>query len=275
MLNRSGYDVDVALESVDYPATRELLDGSPWIRHFVDLSFLPGAYDLACVSHWSRVDESRIPAHRIDRVPAQQWRAYGDPFAMSWHAARLNFWEPIPEPFCMTSGRRFVTDGPTLAIHPGCKPGWSWKRYPWFPAVAAAFSNVVLVGTADDWQAGDQWTANVTDFRGQLSLADTAALLSQCTALVANDSGLSHVAAALGIPVVAIYGATRPSRESMPLRNVYPLEHRLGCRDVCAKMRAGSCADMPGVPQCLRTLDPRVVVQRIREVVPALDPARV
>jgi ADP-heptose:LPS heptosyltransferase len=41
-------------------------------------------------------------------------------------------------------------------------------------------------------------------------LAETAALLEQCTLYVGNDSGLSHVAGALGIPTVAVFGPTDP-----------------------------------------------------------------
>jgi ADP-heptose:LPS heptosyltransferase len=44
-----------------------------------------------------------------------------------------------------------------------------------------------------------------------LSLVETAALLERCTLFVGNDSGLSHLAAALGIPTVAVFGPTDPS----------------------------------------------------------------
>lgn len=44
-----------------------------------------------------------------------------------------------------------------------------------------------------------------------LRLERTAALLSCCTAYVGNDSGLTHLAAALGLPVVAVFGPTDPA----------------------------------------------------------------
>lgn len=42
------------------------------------------------------------------------------------------------------------------------------------------------------------------------SLVELAGFLSVCEAYVGNDSGVTHLAAALGIPVVALYGPTDP-----------------------------------------------------------------
>lgn len=45
---------------------------------------------------------------------------------------------------------------------------------------------------------------------GALSLGELAALLSRCRLLIANDSGPVHIAAAVGTPVVAIFGRNQP-----------------------------------------------------------------
>jgi heptosyltransferase-2 len=45
---------------------------------------------------------------------------------------------------------------------------------------------------------------------GRTSLLQLAALLERCTLLVTNDTGTMHVAAAVGIPVVALFGSTPP-----------------------------------------------------------------
>lgn len=44
-----------------------------------------------------------------------------------------------------------------------------------------------------------------------LSVAQAAALLARCRSYVGNDSGLSHLAGALGVPTVAVFGPTDPS----------------------------------------------------------------
>jgi lipopolysaccharide heptosyltransferase II len=51
----------------------------------------------------------------------------------------------------------------------------------------------------------------VEDLAGRLPLADLAALLERALLLVTNDSGASHVGAAVGCPTVAIFGPTDPA----------------------------------------------------------------
>ena len=45
---------------------------------------------------------------------------------------------------------------------------------------------------------------------GKTSIADLPALLSQCHLFLGNDSGAMHVAAAVGLPVIAVFGPTDP-----------------------------------------------------------------
>jgi heptosyltransferase-2 len=48
------------------------------------------------------------------------------------------------------------------------------------------------------------------DLTGKTVIADLPALLSQCHLFIGNDSGAMHVAAAVGLPVVAVFGPTDP-----------------------------------------------------------------
>ena len=48
------------------------------------------------------------------------------------------------------------------------------------------------------------------DLTGTTQIAELPALLSRCTAFLGNDSGAMHVAAAVGLPVVAVFGPTDP-----------------------------------------------------------------
>lgn len=52
---------------------------------------------------------------------------------------------------------------------------------------------------------------SAVDLSGRTGLMELAALLSLCSVVVANDSGGMHLAAALGVPVVAVFGVTDPS----------------------------------------------------------------
>ena len=49
------------------------------------------------------------------------------------------------------------------------------------------------------------------DLAGKTSIQEVLALLAQADQVVSNDSGLMHVAAALGTPVIAVYGSSDPT----------------------------------------------------------------
>jgi lipopolysaccharide heptosyltransferase II len=51
----------------------------------------------------------------------------------------------------------------------------------------------------------------VEDYTGRADILQTAELVSQCRVLVTNDSGIMHLAAAVGTSVVALFGSTNPS----------------------------------------------------------------
>lgn len=93
---------------------------------------------------------------------------------------------------------------------------WSPER---FGKVAARLevgygARVMLVGGKEEIPLVEQVAAladsSPIDFVGKLSIRETAAVISQCDLFVSNDTGLMHVAVALGVPVVAIFGPTDP-----------------------------------------------------------------
>ena len=75
-------------------------------------------------------------------------------------------------------------------------------------------SDVILFGTAAEQHVSDMIATGITgpviSLVGKTAIADLPALLSRCQLFVGNDSGAMHVAAAVGLPVVAIFGPTDP-----------------------------------------------------------------
>jgi heptosyltransferase-2 len=75
-------------------------------------------------------------------------------------------------------------------------------------------ADVILFGTASERAVSDAIAAGIKgpsiSLVGKTTIADLPALLSQCQLFVGNDSGAMHVAAAVGVPVVAIFGPTDP-----------------------------------------------------------------
>ena len=113
--------------------------------------------------------------------------------------------------------------GDLLAIAPGARYGpakrWAPERFAevartWLAGGAAR--TAVLVGGAEDAaetgavRAASAPGARLLDWTGRTSLPELLALLAGATAVVANDSGVAHLAAAAGRPTVAIFGSTDP-----------------------------------------------------------------
>jgi heptosyltransferase-2 len=116
-----------------------------------------------------------------------------------------------------------------VAIHAGATFGTA-KR--WLPRrfgeiarrLAVAGTAVVFVGSGAE-RALAQWVIrlagldgrpHVTNVAGETTLEEAIALLAAVDALVCNDSGPMHLAAAVGTPVVAIFGSTN-EKETFPL----------------------------------------------------------
>lgn len=73
-------------------------------------------------------------------------------------------------------------------------------------------ASVWVLGSAKDRAAGES-VCQGTDARnlcGDTSLSDAIDLLSVCDTVVSNDSGLMHIAAAVGAPLLGLYGSTTP-----------------------------------------------------------------
>ena len=75
-------------------------------------------------------------------------------------------------------------------------------------------AEIVLFGTAGEAAVSNAIVAGMKrtpiDLTGKTAIAEFPALLSRCQLFIGNDSGAMHVAAAVGLPVVAIFGPTDP-----------------------------------------------------------------
>ena len=77
-------------------------------------------------------------------------------------------------------------------------------------------ADMILFGTAAEASVSAAIASGMrrppVDLTGMTAIADLPALLSQCHLFIGNDSGAMHVAAAVGLPVVAVFGPTDPHR---------------------------------------------------------------
>jgi heptosyltransferase-2 len=140
---------------------------------------------------------------------------------MALHFARLaeapgaGIAEPLPEPKLAADAaavdavrHKFGLEAGYAALCPGAEYGPA-KRWPYFAELAARLERpVVMLGSAKDRaQCGEIPGRNLA---GETSLDEAIDLLAGAALVVSNDSGLMHVAAALGRPQVALFGSSSP-----------------------------------------------------------------
>ena len=138
-----------------------------------------------------------------------------------------------------------------VAIHPGAsvpEKRWPIERFADVASELGAKANVDLLAFVDPEGYGSA-IAGVDDvIPAQVELRQMIALLSKCDLLVCNDSGPMHLAGALGVPTVAIFGSGI-NRHFAPLGDQHELVtagHGLGsARDRAA---AGPYDDVSDVP---------------------------
>lgn len=116
----------------------------------------------------------------------------------------------------LLSKYKLSVDKAIIGLMPGAEYG-SAKKWPYFNKLARALVDngyqVWVFGSAKDYSYGNeigQQDRNIFNLCGKTELVDVVDLISLCKKVVCNDSGLMHVAAAVNIPLVAIYGSSTP-----------------------------------------------------------------
>ncbi|MGU7800581.1 lipopolysaccharide heptosyltransferase II, partial [Escherichia coli] len=161
-------------------------------------------------------------------------------------------------------------DRPIIGFCPGAEFGPA-KRWPHYHYAALAKKliddgyQIALFGSAKDNDAGKEIIAALSseqqawcrNLAGETQLEQAVILIAACQAVVSNDSGLMHVAAALDRPLVALYGPSSP--DFTP-----PLSHKARVIRLISgyhKVRKGDAAE--GYHQSLIDITPERVLQEL------------
>jgi heptosyltransferase II len=128
---------------------------------------------------------------------------------------------------------------PLIGIAPGAAYGPAKKWFPErFSAVAdrlidATGAQAILFGSVGDREstAAVQGSARhpLIDIAGMTNLKEAIALIARCSLFISNDSGLMHVAGALGVPTIAIFGSTNPVTTSPVGKRSVVIHHEVPC----------------------------------------------
>ena len=167
-----------------------------------------------------------------------------------------------------------------VGVHPGSR--WPAKRWTshGFAAVIEALSErpglrVMVLGDQTDRPFVDQVVAHLGRRPivavGELKLTRLVALTDRCAVFLANDSGPMHIAAALGVPTVGLFGPTHPKLGFAPQgAHSKVLSVNAPCSP-CSLHGSAPCKKARRA--CMEDLSPARVLEAIEPLIPGL-PAR-
>ena len=172
----------------------------------------------------------------------------------------------------------FAVDRPWIAVNIGAR--WTTKRWP-LTAFATVLEQlheshphpVVIIGSLEERLYTNQLRALTAspfiDLCGEISLGCLPALLSTASAMVTNDSGPMHIASALGVPVIAMFGPTSAIRTGPYGDGHQVLSGRVPCSPCFSRV----CRHVPEL-ECLHLITPAHVVDAIRPQLMAHAPCQ-
>ncbi|MGZ9133390.1 MAG: lipopolysaccharide heptosyltransferase II [Nitrospira sp.] len=174
--------------------------------------------------------------------------------------------------------RGFSVDRPWIAMNIGAR--WPTKRWPLesFATVVdqlyeARRDPLVMIGGSEERAVTKKLKALTNspfiDLCGDIPLGCLPALLSTSTAMITNDSGPMHIAAAFGIPVIAMFGPTSAARTGPYGTGHHVLSGQVSCSPCFSRV----CRHNPEM-ECLHVVTPAHVVQVAQLMLTAHVPCR-
>ena len=157
--------------------------------------------------------------------------------------------------------------GCVVGIQPGTSPNMRWKQWPLdrYRAMVEQLldeqpgTHVMLFGAPGELQMIEDLAqglgARVSIAAGKTTIKQVAALIERCNLLVCNDSGLMHMAVAVGTPAVAIYGPTDIHRTRPVGQSHTVIRHALPCSP-CFRLEGDEAVKACPHHDCLMKIAP-------------------
>ncbi len=146
-------------------------------------------------------------------------------------------------------------------------PGARWETKVWsaenFGKVASMIPvRSVVVGSSADMGHAQEVVASsggrAVSLAGKTTLAELVEIMRGARLAISNDSGPMHIAAAVGVPVVAIFGPTSPQRTG-PYGNSHLIVRSGAACSPCFKKK---CGDL----KCMNDVRPEEVGRKVMEL---------
>lgn len=232
-----GHEVDLFINSKLAKKLAPLWE--PWDkvgRVFTDSDqFRAEDYDFGVSAYGRRKLTRMFPPGLCLKVEPRHVKRQSETEANTEMARWLGYSGPTPPQFLQPGDRTFDLPEKYVTIHAGCDPATlEYKNWPHWHDFARRLRDagwtVVAVGTDGD-RSAENWEADFhADIAFNLSFADLCALVSRATFHFGNDSGYGHIAAALGVPGMVLFGPTDPvkNRPHSPVMRIAVAEKREG-----------------------------------------------
>ncbi len=232
--------------------------------------------------HKSKLSEPMALSPVSCRIPREDQDTRPDMRQYYAALARLGLDEsdgPVPEPILSISSQaataarqQFGLPERWIALCPGAEYGpakqWPVAHYAVLATLAQqAGYGVAVLGAPRDTAAGDaicSQASGALNLCGATRLTDAIALLASSSGTVSNDSGLMHVAAALGRPTVGVYGSTDPRHTPPAAHHSATLWLQLDCSPCFQR----TCP--LGHLNCLRQIAPDAVWSELTKQISAI-----
>ncbi len=260
-LRAAGFDLAVDLQGLFRSGIMARLSGAP-----VRIGFANGREG----SPWfytERVPVPVAPLHAVDRYRLVAAALGADTTGPPDWAFEI---PPDDRAAVVTLlARHGLTSVPWIAVNASAR--WPTKRWPSesFATTAdrlqeSGVGRVVFIGGPDERAEAEALCGSMrtpaVNLAGDTPVGLLPALLDRASVLLTNDSGPMHVAAAVGTPVVALFGPT-----SAALTGPYGRRHRVVERGVpCRPCFSRTCRNAVE-RECLRLIDPETVVDAVRD----------
>jgi lipopolysaccharide heptosyltransferase II len=219
-----------------------------------------------------RVPSARV--HAVDRylLAAQHLDAGREPvqFPLGRPKSALAAVDKLLQEHSITDKTRLVAFNPSARWQSKLWPEEKFAELAELAANEISDSTIVFIGNAEE-RIRVESVARASRLRpdrflntaGRTSLSELTELLRRCAVLVTNDSGPMHIAAAIGTPIVALFGATDPA-----LTGPYShggVRHKILRSGIsCSPCLKPHCRHTPRM-ECMTLIEPRKVLNEVFE----------
>ncbi len=255
-LSRKGFDICVDLQNNRDSHLLSWLSAAPQRFGYADRK-------------WGFLLNRGIQDDRVPLEPVRHQFRVLKSLGIEYAGERLSLWpSPQDEEYVreFLGGQWLSGTQRLVGINLGASSRWQTKRWPVEQVarlcglLAPRGIRMVLTGTAADAAPANALLSQLKEYApinacGKTTVNQLACLIRRCVCFISGDSAPLHVAAAMGVPLVALFGPTDPKRHMPPSSRAVVLEQDIPCR----RCYRPSCAHR----RCMR----QISAEEVREAV--------